>query len=112
MAALRLSVSSPSETEEAATLSRATDNSVKWFVIRYGPWAALAVWLVYLLTGSLSADIKSIKTDLHDHINEQRFYTSSMCKMMAMTGGYPSGLCEPPSSGFTAPPVPDTHHGQ
>lgn len=75
---------------------RATDNSLKWYAVRYGPWAALAAYLVWLITGSLTADVKGMKLDLHDHITEQRFYSSVMCKIMAKNSGEPEGMCNLP----------------
>ena len=48
-------------------------------VARYGPLALIAGILVWYMATGIASDIKSVKDDLHTHMNEQHFYLRQLC---------------------------------
>ncbi len=81
---------------------RVTDNSIKWFIVKYGPWAALAFYMVWKMTGGVTSNIAtvnsnviSLQRDISNHVSEQRFYLGAICYMTAKQTGESPAICQP-----------------
>lgn len=77
---------------------RETDRLPLWanILYKYGVPSAIALFLVWFITGRLLASVETMKSEMHDHVFSSAFYMKQICVSMAKQAGTPPEACEPP----------------
>lgn len=74
---------------------------------RYGVPSAIALFLVWFVSArilktmedmksDMNGSLKSIGSEVHDHVFQTGYYMHAMCVMTAKQSGQPASLCENP----------------